>query len=148
MSTSEKDERVGYLLKGAQQVLRNKMDAVLALSRLTTPQYAALSALERTPKTSNAVLAQECFVTAQTMIRVVKNLEDEGLVYKTSHPTHGKIVTIEMTTQGKKLLRTVHQKVNEIEDSLLNGFSKQDITSMKANLRKMIQNLNSDLNED
>ena len=143
-SASKKDERMGRLLKGAQQALRNKMDAVLAVSGLTTPQYAALSALERTSQISNADLAKECFVTAQTMIRIVKNLEDEGLIRKINHPTHGKIITIELTAKGQKILRTVHQQVNEIERSLLKGFSRQELISMTACLKRMIQNLNAD----
>ena len=143
--TSKKDERMGRLLKGAQQALRNKMDAVLAVSGLTTPQYAALSALERTSQISNADLAKECFVTAQTMIRIVKNLEDEGLTRKINHPTHGKIITIELTAKGQKILRTVHQRVNEIERSLLKGFSRQELISMTEFLKRMIQNLDANL---
>lgn len=143
-SAPEKDERLGYLLKGTQQALRNRMDTVLAASRITTPQYAALSAIERSSKISNADLAQACFVTAQTMIRIVKNLEYEGLIQRINHPTHGKIISIGMTAKGQRLLRSVHQKVNEIEGSLLKGFSKQDLNSMKAHLKRMIQNLSSD----
>jgi DNA-binding MarR family transcriptional regulator len=144
-SKSEKDERLGRLLKGAQQALRNKMDAVLAVSGLTTPQYAALSALERTSQISNADLAKGCFVTAQTMIRIVKNLEDEGLIRKIDHPTHGKIITIELTAKGQKILRTAHQQVNEIERSLLKGFSRQELISMTTCLKRMIKNINSNL---
>jgi DNA-binding MarR family transcriptional regulator len=135
-SKSEKDERLGRLLKGAQQALRNKMDAVLAVSGLTTPQYAALSALERTSQISNADLAKGCFVT---------NLEDEGLIRKIDHPTHGKIITIELTAKGQKILRTAHQQVNEIERSLLKGFSRQELISMTTCLKRMIKNINSNL---
>jgi DNA-binding MarR family transcriptional regulator len=50
------DHRVGYQLKRAQHLLRLATDAALRPLNLTTPQYAALSAIAEVPGASNAAL--------------------------------------------------------------------------------------------
>jgi DNA-binding MarR family transcriptional regulator len=79
------------VLKRAQYTLRQVMDDRLADAALTTPQYAALTALEREEGLSNAELARRCFVTPQTMHSIVTRLEEEGLLRRTPHPNHGRI---------------------------------------------------------
>jgi DNA-binding MarR family transcriptional regulator len=54
------DDRIG---KRVQAGLRSGMDRALETKGLTTPQYAALSALERESGLSNAELARRSFVT-------------------------------------------------------------------------------------
>lgn len=116
---SDQDRRVGYLLKRLQAGLRNAMDGVLMERGLTTPQYAALSALEREPGISNAELARRSFVTPQTMIRIVDNLESMGLIRRASHPTHGKVLMTTLTKSGAKLVASCHQEVAKVEARLL-----------------------------
>src|ERR1700722_9693573 len=84
------DDRIGYLLKRVQHSLRSRMDKVLESKGLTTPQYAVLSFLENEPGASSAELARRSFVTPQTMIRIVENLETLGLIRREPHPTHGR----------------------------------------------------------
>ena len=140
-SKFKNEERLGYLLKAAQQALRNKMDGVLSASGLTTSQYSVLSALGRIRLPSNADLARECFVTAQTMIRIVRNLEDDGLIRKVGHPTHGKIIGIEMTIRGIKVLKTAHLKIADVEKILVREIPEADQMIMATNLKKMIATL-------
>ena len=66
-NSSSVEGRVGYELKKAQYGLRSRMDEELRGVGLTTPQYAALSALGEEPGASGAGLARRCFVTPQTM---------------------------------------------------------------------------------
>lgn len=70
------ERHVGYYLKRAQHALRLAMDAALQRVDLTTPQYAALCALELEPGLSNAALARCCFVTPQTMNMIVVQSEN------------------------------------------------------------------------
>ncbi len=56
------EQSVGYQLKRAQHALRIQMDNALREVGLTTPQYAALSAIEATPGLSGNKLARQCFV--------------------------------------------------------------------------------------
>ena len=135
------DERIGYLLKRAQQTLRLVMDTRLRSLELTTAQYAALSALEQTPQASNAALARACFVTPQTMIEIIKGLEAAGFVSRKSHPEHGRIIQTILTASGSAKLTEAHRVVNQIEAEMLAGVDAEDQRAMAAGLRQCFENL-------
>src|SRR5262245_23842862 len=73
-------QRTGYLLSTVRAAMRGRMDAALADKGLTTPQYTALTTLEEDPGLSNADMARLCFVTPQTMVPIIEDLERAGLV--------------------------------------------------------------------
>ncbi|MFZ0544234.1 MAG: MarR family transcriptional regulator [Candidatus Promineifilaceae bacterium] len=135
------DERVGYLLKRAQQALRLEMDSGLQNLNLTTAQYAALNALEQNPKSSNAALARACFVTPQTMIEIIKNLETAGFVSRQSHPKHGRIIQTVLTENGRAKLATAHQVIGGIEEKMLADLSPIERTALAAYLQQCFSNL-------
>ena len=83
------DTSIGYELKRVQHALRLAMDGEVRELGLTTPQYAALSILERDEELSGAELARRCFVTPQTMNGVLTTLESAGRIERRAHPTHG-----------------------------------------------------------
>jgi hypothetical protein len=85
-------DRVGYQLKRAQQALRTAMDEGLRAQGITTPQYAALTALAADEPLSGAELARRCFVTAQTMNAILVGLERARLVERTPHAEHGRVI--------------------------------------------------------
>jgi len=117
---------VGYLIKRAQAALRAEMDGALAACELTTPQYAALAALEHEPGLSNAELARRCFVTPQTMIRIVEGLEERGALTRHEHPTHGRILEVRLTADGRRAIAGGHQRVAAIERRMLRALSESE----------------------
>lgn len=134
-------ERVGYLIKRAQQALRLEMDNALRDQNLTTAQYAALTALEETPKASNAALARACFVTPQTMIEIIKNLEAAGYVSRQSHPEHGRIIQTVLTGNGRTKLATAHEVIGKIEDKMLVGLKTEEQELLTLYLQRCLDNL-------
>ena len=141
LTMTHKDNRIGYLLKGAQQALRNKMDAQLTALGLTTSQYSALSHLERAGSLSNAQLAEACFVTPQTMTRIVKTMHGLRWLEKEQHPTHGKIITLTLSPKGKALVSEAHSMVANIEEEMLQGIPPKTQAQLRKHLEHIIQNL-------
>lgn len=135
------DKRIGYLIKRVQQALRLEMDNALQHLNLTTAQYAALSALEQNPKSSNAALARACFVTPQTMIEIIKNLETAGFVSRHAHPEHGRIIQTILTPNGHTKLTEAHQLIEQLEEKMLAGLSPSERTTLAAYLQHCFKNL-------
>jgi len=129
------DLSIGYLLKRAQAALRAEMDQRLAGHGLTTPQYAALSALERMPGLSSAELARRSFVTPQTMIRIVAGLEEKGLVKRSEHPVHGRILEATLTAEGQRAIRACQKVVLEVERRMLSTLTEAERRTL-GRLRK------------
>ena len=119
-------DRIGYHLKRMHQVYCASVDAALRELGLTTAQYAALGVLETAPGISNAALARACFVTPQTMNEIVQSLQDRGLVQRTAHPVHGRILQLDLTPLGRTRLRQAHQLIETVEERMVAGLAYEE----------------------
>ncbi|MBW7883480.1 MAG: MarR family transcriptional regulator [Caldilineaceae bacterium] len=141
METETNSQRIGYLLKRAQQALRLAMDEVLRSIGLTTPQYAALAILEESPGISNAELARRAFVTPQTMHQIIFALERAGYVEREQHPHHGRIQQACLTAGGQVVLEQSHEVVDDVEQRLLASLEAEEIPQLQSILQRCIAGL-------
>ena len=133
---------LSYNLKRTQQALRHAMDKSLIELDLTTPQYSALTQLASETGLSNAELARRCFVTPQTMHQLTGGLETRGLVERSQHPEHGRIVQISMTETGKELLAESHKLVHAVENKMTQAISnieKQQVSRILEKCRVALE---------
>ncbi len=126
------DDRIGYMLRRVQAALRARLDEALGPRGLTGPQYAVLSALEREPGISSAELARRAFVTPQTMVRIVGNLEAMGLVARHPHPSHGRILPAALTGKGTRLVASCHDQVARVERRMLADLAEEERRQLLA----------------
>ncbi len=140
MATSA-DERLGLLLKRAEQALINVKNAALRPVGLTVPQYAALLFLQDEPGLSSSALARRVLVTPQTMGPVLDTLETRGLVEKRPHRVHRRVVEIFVTRQGEKVLRDADLRALRVEAQLVNGMSESQQKQLRKLLERAIANL-------
>ncbi len=129
------DESLGTLLKRAQHALDLALDHELQALDLTPAQYTALAAIDSDPKLSNAELARQCHVTAQTMHRVVALLERDGMVARKAHPTHGRIQELSVTRKGHGALTKARKIVDKVESAFLSSASERDVKAATRVLR-------------
>ena len=135
------EERLGYELKRAQQALRATMEAALGDFGLTAPQYAALAALEEAPGISSAELARRSFVTPQTMQAIVAGLERRGLLARAGIPGHGRVLAVELSEEGCRLVDRAHSSVRAIEERMSAGLSGRERRQLFDLLRRCAQAL-------
>jgi DNA-binding MarR family transcriptional regulator len=109
--------RIGYQLKRAHQAFCQVVDDALRQVGLTTAQYAVLGFLEDAGPggLSNAELARRCYVTPQTMNQILASLEARGIVQRSTHPSHGRILPTRLTQQGRQLVTQAHERVGAVE---------------------------------
>jgi DNA-binding MarR family transcriptional regulator len=134
-------ERVGHVLKRAQAALRAAMDEELAANGVNTAQFAALFALKREPGLSNADLARRAFVTPQTMIRIVEGLESRGLIVRTPHATHGRVLETSLSPSGKKLVAACSRGVIDVEARMLRLLSAREQSQLFELLNRCVEGL-------
>jgi len=109
------DGHLGYLLRQANAAFRGVMDRVLGELGVTTPQFTVLTMIVAYPGLSGADLARLAFLTPQTINVIVRNLERDGAIEKSSHATHGRILRLHATSRGQALLKRCSSRVAEIE---------------------------------
>lgn len=135
------EHRIGYLIKGVQQAIRQSIDDEVRHLNLSISQYAALNALEGADQLSNAELARACFVTPQTMLQLIKGLEREGWIQRQPHPDHGRIIQTRLTAPGHAVLKKAHRLVDAIEESMVEGLSKPAQERLAVDLKRCQDNL-------
>ncbi len=129
---------VSHILRITEHELRLCLDKKLAALNLTYPQYSALSGIEANGGITNAALARECYIKAQTMMKIIENLLDLSLVKKKLDPSNGSKVRLHLTPKGEKLVCKAHTVVNEIEKAFIKGVN---YPSMKGYLETCLINL-------
>lgn len=115
------DGHIGYLLRQASTAHRRRMELALADLGTTPPQFSVLTMLVAYPKISGADLARLSLLTPQTVSLIVANLERAGAIQRVPDPIHGRILHIEATSSGRRLLAQCRTRVQSVEDELLSG---------------------------
>jgi DNA-binding MarR family transcriptional regulator len=121
----------GYLLKQAWQSFHNAMDEALRAHGINASQYAILSVLVRDPGSSGADLARACNTTPQAMNGVLATLEREKLIERHPHPTHGRILQVELTDEGQRRVEAATPAVRSLERSIEADFTADEIATVK-----------------
>ena len=123
--------RSGYLLRQAWQAFHAAMEGALRPHGLTGAQYAVLSVLVRDPGMSGADLARACNTTPQAMNGVLATLARDGLIERHPHPTHGRILQVELTADGERRLRAATPAIERLEDAIEDGRAGDEVAAVK-----------------
>lgn len=113
---------LAYLLRQANSALRLALDRALSELDVTAPQFSALLMIGSYPDLSSADLARLSLLTPQTVNVIVRNLEARGAIGRRPHSVHGRILVLEMTPEGRRLLARCRERGDMIEARLMAGF--------------------------
>jgi DNA-binding MarR family transcriptional regulator len=131
-------------LKITQHRLRLRLDAELAALGVTSSQNAVLLAISGNPRISNAELARAAFVTPQSMQGILVNLERDGLIKRTPHPEHGRVIMSELTKAGQKVVAAGAEAAEAVEKQMLSLLSVKETEQLNELLQRCAAALESD----
>ena len=134
---------LGYRLKKTQHALRIAMDEALRSIELTTPGYAVLAQLELENGISNAELARRSYITSQTMHGIISNLEKRALIKRKSSNSHGRILLLELTKKGQKIISSAHEIIKVVETCMLSTIKDEHKILLDNLLLECFNNLNN-----
>lgn len=132
--------RLTYLIGQLDRIVSRRLSEVLATHGLTLPQFTALSVLNGRGRSSNAQLAERSFITPQSANEVVKAMEQNGWVMREADPTNRRIVLLQLTPDGKALLKRCNESVDQVEISMLGSMSDEEQT-LRHLLHGCVKNL-------
>lgn len=134
---------LGYLLRQAQAAARLSMERAMADLKVTPPQFLILTMLKSYPGLSGADLARVALLTPQTVGVIIRNLQRTGLIGKTPHPVHGRVLMWTLTAKGLALLARCKQRALAVERRL----SKSLSAKAEATVRRWLAQVAAELNE-
>jgi DNA-binding MarR family transcriptional regulator len=136
---SSDQERLGMLVKRAEQAMVRAKSAALKSVGLTPSQYVALFELDEQPGITAATLARACLVTPQAMMILLKTMEQQGLITRSSHPRHPNVLELHMTEVGREALHTARERVDPIERRVFGAFSPKELVAFRTFLSRFIE---------
>lgn len=131
----------GFLLMRvvrAQHSLFRKKVHTLGLYRGQPP---VLFTLQDNDGMSNSDLAESLEITPATLTNKVKRMEKAGLVTRKRDQEDERVSRIYLTDKGRGMMEQLHQNMIEMEAIILEGFSSDEVTDLKNNLLKIIDNI-------
>jgi DNA-binding MarR family transcriptional regulator len=142
--SAPREQRLGMLVKRAEQAMVRAKTAALKSAGLTLAQYVALVELDLQPGITGAALARASLVTPQAMMVVLKSLEDQGLIARRLHPRHANVLELHMTEAGREALSLARERVEPVERRVLDALSTDEQSALSALLGRWIDALGAD----
>ena len=134
------DARILYLIKRAEIESFNQMAVTLDAYNITPMQFTILYFVDyHKDNLSSAQLSRRFLVKPQSMNELVAVLEKKSLLKKEVHPSNRRILHVQLTAKGKRLLEKCNQTLDKLEDNLLQGLSAAEIKKLKGLLGKLLK---------
>lgn len=138
--------RITYLVKQLERAIRADMDQVTSTLGLTTLQYTALTVLQRHPGMSGAQLSRRSFVSAQAGSEMIANLERKGYILRRPHPDNRRILQVQLSDEGRRVVQACEGWMNELEGQMLSQLSPEETEVLRSALDRCVRSLKPDSN--
>ncbi|HEX7082823.1 MAG TPA: MarR family transcriptional regulator [Gaiellaceae bacterium] len=137
------EPRVSYVVARLERAIRKAINERVKRHGLTTLQYTTLSVLGVGGQLSNAQLARRAYMTPQSMSEVLDALEGKGLVERQQHPNHRRVYPARLTAQGRRVLASCDEAVDELEEEMLTGLGAREVTALRRALVSAVRSLHA-----
>jgi DNA-binding MarR family transcriptional regulator len=115
----------GHLLRRALQVM-NLLWGEEVSPTITSPQFAALNALQREPNIDQRTLGGRISLDRSTMAEVVARLTTRGLIRSERDSRDGRRKTIELTTRGLSVLQQLIPRTHVMTRRLVTALDEAE----------------------
>ncbi len=131
--------RTIYLIKRLETEVTSRMIQSLSEFEITPSQFIILSFVgDSETDLSSAQLSRRFLMTPQSMNEVVNHLKRKELLEKVRDPAHKRILRLRLTEKGLQVLDACNEAMDLLENDLLAGLSKEELTGFRAFVRKIL----------
>jgi DNA-binding MarR family transcriptional regulator len=133
--------RTVYLVTQVHHALRMRIEAALRPHNLTLVQYMILDLLAHRHGLSSADLSRRFFVTPQTMGEMIASLERRDLIVRAKDPANRRVLRVELTPDGTRLLAECAGEIDAIEAATASELEGKDLDALRAILGTLLARL-------
>lgn len=134
------DDNVGRLMRRVLITLTQEVDRRLAPHELTHAQWVPLYKLFLGECVTAADLARDLQLDPAAVTRALDRLEAKGLVTRHRSAADRRVLTLELTAEGRRLAPIVPVTLAEVFNAHLVGFSAQEWATLIQLLQRMLVN--------
>lgn len=148
MEKSETIKRINGIQRELAKTLRRHAFRHWMTLSLSTSQMKSLFCIIENEKISSKKLADILNVTPANVTGIVDKLIEQGLVRRVENMQDRRIVFLEATTAGKKLIENLEQHATQHFTKILSAMSEDDLDHMHVGLSAFLKAANSQMQED
>ena len=141
MHLSDMYQRPGFLLRRAHQISASIFENACADVGLTQAQYGVLTVVASQPDLDQSSLARALAFDKVTVLRVLRGLQERGLVVRSVSHASRRQMAVRLTPQGKQLLKKAQEPVHSAYMRLMAPLDPQERTLFIALLQRVTQDL-------
>ena len=133
---------IGYQLRLTQLAIFNDFGKSLSDQAISPGRFGVLALIAANPGLTQSRLALATQLDRSTMVAVIDQLEARSLVERRAAPNDRRSNALWLTEAGKKLLRTMKQRVKAHETHITAALGEQDaarLIEMLSRIRKHLQ---------
>src|SRR5687767_3699226 len=137
-------DTLGELQRAANAVRQHVEQSVLRRESLTWTGFVVLRAVLRARKIETRHAAAEAGIAKATLTGVVDTLVGRGLARRLDHPDDRRLVLLELTRSGQRLVRKLLPAVRDEEAFALAELDFDQLNQVTSTLRRLIEHLGTD----
>ena len=144
MNLSDMYQRPGFLLRRAHQISAAVFENACTEVGLTQAQYGVLTVLHSAPDIDQSRLARALAFDKVTVLRVLRGLEERGLITRVVSAENRRQMAVRLTIQGQRLLKKTEQPVRLAYQQLMAPLSQKE----SQQLIDLLQRLTNELQDE
>lgn len=120
---------------------RRVLDKTVSKTGVFPGQHRVLMFLAKHSPISQKEIAKEMDVSPASIATILKKLEKSGYIKKDMNQADNRYNTIEITEEGRKLVKKSIDLFFYVDEIMFDGFNNQELEQMVLFLDKMYENL-------
>ena len=133
-------ESIGALIGLARKTMINKIDAKLEPFEVSAAQWLVVLLVGQNAVSSASGLCEMLTHDPGAMTRLLDRLERKGILKRVRSAADRRTVQLELTDSGKALYPKIISAIVDVNNGLLRGFSRDEVSQLEGYLRRMLAN--------
>lgn len=107
---------------------------------VTIDQWLVLNSIAEKPDISQLEIAEKVFKDTASVTRIIDLLIKKNYLERETHQTDRRRFTLQITKEGKGLIRSVSKIVEQNRSIALDGLTEKDLNQVRETLNTIIEN--------
>ena len=131
-------QHFGYCFTKSALRLRKLLSDGLEDVGIQLPQMGLMIILSKSGPMNQLSLGEEMAIDKATMVKVLDQMEDSGVVRRRTDPADRRVKLVELTPKGRNLLPKMQKMRDQVEAKFLSCLSKAEATELRRLITKLI----------
>lgn len=136
------EQSTGFLVVRTARTMKKALDSRLSVLGSTASQHTVLSTLAENGALSLSEIGKRIFLDKPAITGLADRLEEDQLVERRRIADDRRVIKLHITAKGKRLLNQMDAIAREVDDSLVEILSVNELNQYRALTVKLWQNAN------